>query len=68
MIAEKDIFGYVEDDPDDIVNLEGAPLVGLDHHRLHHPHLCWMLQHGKLRLEEQYCNTIECMRESKSTG
>ena len=58
MIAEKDIFGYLDDDPVDIVIREGVSLVGLDHHRLHHPHLCRLLQHGRLSLEGQHCNTV----------
>ena len=53
MIAEKDIFGYVDDDLVDIVNHEGISLVGLDHHRLHHAHLCRLLQHGKLGFKWQ---------------
>ena len=54
MIAEKDIFDYVDDDLVNIVNREGISLVGLDHHRLHHSHLCRMLQHGRLSLEGQH--------------
>ena len=42
------IFGYFDDDPVDILNREGISLVGLNHHRLHHTHLCRLLQHGKL--------------------